>query len=133
VTDANQRLRCVLLGIGLNVNLAPGDIPDDLRDKATSVRIATGRVCDRIELAATLFNRLHSRYMEVVADGFAAVRPAWERYSALTGRRVTVIDGDARIFGLVRGIDSEGALLLDTDRGPQRILTGDVSIEGAYD
>jgi BirA family transcriptional regulator, biotin operon repressor / biotin---[acetyl-CoA-carboxylase] ligase len=61
------------------------------------------------------------------------VRPAWERYSALTGRRVTVIDGAARMVGVVRGIDSDGALLLETDDGPQRILTGDVSIEGAYD
>src|SRR5258707_8414596 len=107
VTDARQRLKCVLLGIGLNLNLAPGDVPDDLRDKATSVRIATGHACDRIEIAATLFNRLHSRYMEVEAGGFATVRPAWERYSALTGRRVTVIDGDARIVGVVRGIDSD--------------------------
>jgi len=71
--------------------------------------------------------------MEVEADGFATVRPAWDRYSALTGRRVTVIDGDARIVGVVRGIDSDGALMLATDVGPQRVLTGDVSIEGAYD
>jgi BirA family transcriptional regulator, biotin operon repressor / biotin---[acetyl-CoA-carboxylase] ligase len=133
VTDAAQGLRCVLLGIGLNVNLAVEDVPPDLRDKATSVRIATGRACDRIELAAALFNRLHSRYMEIEATGFAAVRPAWERYSALTGRRVTVVDGDARMSGLVRGIDDDGALLIDTDSGPARILTGDVSIEGAYD
>jgi BirA family transcriptional regulator, biotin operon repressor / biotin---[acetyl-CoA-carboxylase] ligase len=133
VTDARQHLRCVLLGIGLNVNLASKDVPPDLRDKATSVRIATGRACDRIELASALFNRLHSRYMETESAGFAAVRPAWERYSALTGRRVTVVDGEARTEGVVKGIDDEGALLIDSDKGPARILTGDVSIEGAYD
>ena len=133
VTDATQGLRCVLLGIGLNVNLAWSDLPADLRGKATSVRIATGRACDRIELAAALFNRLDSRYMEIEAAGFAAVRPAWERYSALTGRRVTVVDGDVRTAGLVRGIDDHGALLLETEAGPARIVTGDVSIEGAYD
>ena len=133
MTDAVQGLKCVLLGIGLNVNLPPDGVPPELRDKATSVRIATGRACDRIELASTLCNRLHSRYMEVEDAGFAAVRPAWERYSALTGRRVTVVDGDARIAGVVRGIDGDGALMLDTDAGPERILTGDVSIEGAYD
>jgi len=133
VTDAAQGLRCVLLGIGINVNLALKDVPTDLRDKATSVRIATGRPCDRIELASALFNRLDSRYMEIEASGFAAVRPAWERYSALTGRRVTVVEGDARTAGVVRGIDDDGALLLDTGAGPLRILTGDVSIEGAYD
>ncbi len=133
VTDAAQGLRCVLLGIGLNVNLALKDLPPDLRDKATSVRIATGRPCNRIELAAALFNRLHSRYMEIEGRGFAAVRPAWERYSALTGRRVTVADGDARTAGVVRGMDDDGALLIDTEEGPVRVLAGEVSIEGAYD
>ena len=132
VTDAAQGLKCVLLGIGLNVNLAPEDVPPDLRDKATSVRIATGRACDRIGLAEALFNRLQSRYMETEASGFAAVRSVWERYSALTGRRVTVVDGDARIIGVVRGIDADGALMLDTDAGQAKILTGDVSVEGAY-
>jgi BirA family transcriptional regulator, biotin operon repressor / biotin---[acetyl-CoA-carboxylase] ligase len=127
VTDPSRGLTCVLLGIGINVNLAPKDLPPDLRDKATSICIATGRACDRIELASTLFNRLHSRYMEIEETGFAAVRPAWERYSALTGRRVTVVDGDARTTGIVRGIDDDGALLLDTGAGPARILVGDVS------
>jgi BirA family transcriptional regulator, biotin operon repressor / biotin---[acetyl-CoA-carboxylase] ligase len=133
VTDAAQGLTCVLLGIGLNVNLALADVPPDLRDKATSVRIATGRPCDRIELASALFNRLHSRYMEIEAAGFAAVRPVWERYSALTGRRVTVVDDGARTAGVVRGIDDDGALILETGTGAMRILTGDVSIEGAYE
>jgi len=133
VTDFRQGLRCVLLGIGLNVNLPAADLLPELRDKATSVRIATGRECDRIALAKTLFNRLDSRYMEIERDGFAAIRPAWERYSALTGRRVTVVDGAARIAGVVRGIDADGALLLDTDTGAARIVTGDVSIEGVYD
>ncbi len=133
VTDPGQGLRCVLLGIGINVNLAPDQIPEELRDKATSIRIATGRQCDRIALAAALFNRLDSRYMEIQQHGFAVVRPRWEGYSALTGKRVTVIDGGARITGTVRGIDAEGALMLETESGPARIMTGDVTVAGAYD
>jgi BirA family transcriptional regulator, biotin operon repressor / biotin---[acetyl-CoA-carboxylase] ligase len=133
VTDSRQGLRCVLLGIGLNVNLPADAIPPELRDKATSVRIATGRECDRIALAGTLFNRLGSRYMEIETLGFAAIRPVWEQYSALTGRRVTVVDAATRIAGVVQGIDNDGALLLQTDTGTARIVTGDVSIEGAYD
>lgn len=133
VTDTNQRLACVLLGIGLNLNLAPEQIPEDLRGKATSVLAATGRTCDRTALAAELFSRLDTRYMETLSGGFAAVRPAWERYSALTGRRVTVVDGATRIVGTVRGIASDGALLLDVDGRAVRVLAGDVTIEGAYD
>jgi BirA family transcriptional regulator, biotin operon repressor / biotin---[acetyl-CoA-carboxylase] ligase len=133
VTDSRQRLACVLLGIGLNLNLAPEDIPVELRDRATSVMAATGRPCERVELAGELFSRLESRYMETQSGGFAAVRPLWERYSALTGRQVTVVDGLSRIGGTVRGIDPDGALLLEAEGGLVRVLAGDVSIEGAYD
>lgn len=133
VTDAAQGLRCVLLGIGLNINLASNDIPPELSGKATSVLIATGRECDRIQLAATLFNLLGVYYEAAEAGGFSAVRKVYERFFALNGRRVTVIDGRTTVAGVVRGIDAEGALILETGNGPVRILTGDVSLEGAYD
>lgn len=133
VSDADQRLACVLLGIGLNLNLAADELPDELRDRATSVLIETGRRCDRVELAAALFSRLDNRYMEFEARGFEAIRALWERYSALTGKRVTVVNGDAREAGIVEGIDSSGALMLDTGAATKRILAGDVTLEGAYD
>jgi BirA family biotin operon repressor/biotin-[acetyl-CoA-carboxylase] ligase len=133
VTDRSGGLSAVLLGIGINVNLAAGDIPAELRDKATSLRVALGRPCDRVELARALFSRLDSRYMEVVSGRFAATRQAFERYFALARRRVTVLDGTARTSGVALGIDDEGALLLETERGLVRILAGDVTVEGAYD
>jgi BirA family biotin operon repressor/biotin-[acetyl-CoA-carboxylase] ligase len=133
ITDPRQRLACVLLGIGINLNLAREQIPEDLRDKATSVLAAIGKACDRAAFAAELFSRLDTRYMETLSGGFAAVRPAWERYSALSGRHVTVVDGQSRTRGTVIGIDADGALLLEADGRTIRVLTGDVSVEGAYD
>jgi BirA family transcriptional regulator, biotin operon repressor / biotin---[acetyl-CoA-carboxylase] ligase len=133
VTDSRESLLCVLLGIGLNVNLAAGDIPPELRGKATSVAIAAGRPVDRIAIADALFSALDSRYMETLTRGFDTVRAEWERFSALTGKRVAVADGGARQLGVMRGIDADGALLLDTGAQVRRILAGDVTIEGAYD
>ncbi|MGA2411445.1 MAG: biotin--[acetyl-CoA-carboxylase] ligase [Candidatus Binataceae bacterium] len=132
VTDANHGLQCVLLGIGLNLNLTARDIPPELQDKATSVLVATGYPCDRVQIASALLQKLDTRYMETERSGFDAIRPVWERYSALTGKTVAVIDGGSRIEGTVIGIDAGGALLLKTDEGVTRILTGDVTIEGAY-
>ncbi len=132
IADAKQQLSCVLIGIGLNLNLGLEDIPADLRDKATSVRIATGHRCDRIGVAATLFNRLNSRYMEVEAHGFAALRAEYERYFALTGKIVTVVDGTSRISGRVSGIDADGAMMLETANGTIHVMAGEVSVEGAY-
>lgn len=133
VTDSRQNLTSVLLGIGLNLNLAADDMPEEIRPRATSVLIASGRKCDRVAVANALFLRLNTRYMEIETRGFATIRPLWERYSALTGKRVTVIEQSARETGVVRGIDSDGALLLDTAAGVRRVVAGDVTLEGAYD
>jgi BirA family biotin operon repressor/biotin-[acetyl-CoA-carboxylase] ligase len=133
VTDAQSHLSCVLLGIGININLAAADIPAELRDKATSLRVATGHPCDRIAIADSLFNLLDSRYMETLTRGFEAVRPMWERYSALTGKRVAIVVGDRRESGVVIGIDAGGALLLDIGERVERIVAGEVSVEGAYE
>jgi BirA family transcriptional regulator, biotin operon repressor / biotin---[acetyl-CoA-carboxylase] ligase len=133
VTDQSRGLQCVLLGIGLNLNLAARDIPPDLRDKATSVLVATGYPCDRSGITSALLQKLNTRYMETERSGFGAVRPVWEHYSALTGRIVSVLDGESRMTGKVVGIDADGALILETSAGTVRVLTGDVSIEGAYD
>jgi BirA family transcriptional regulator, biotin operon repressor / biotin---[acetyl-CoA-carboxylase] ligase len=133
LTDPRQHLECVLLGIGLNINLAPSDIPPELRDKATSLRIASGHPCDRIAVADSLFSLLDSRYMETVTRGFEAVRPEWERFSALTGKRVAIADGGRRETGLVRGIDGDGALLLEVEGRVRRIVAGEVTVEGAYE
>ena len=133
MTDSSSGPICVLLGIGLNLNLAADDIPPELRDKATSVLATTGRQVDRIQLAGQLFNLLDMHYKAVQRDGFAAVRSLYEHYFALDGQQVTVVDGNSKISGLVRGIDPDGALILETRAGAVRILTGDVSLEGAYD
>jgi BirA family biotin operon repressor/biotin-[acetyl-CoA-carboxylase] ligase len=133
VTSERQELACVLLGIGLNLNLALHEVPEELRERATSVRIATGRRCDRIAVAATLFNRLNSRYMEAQESGFAAMKMAYERYFALAGKQVAVIDGAVRVAGRVVGIDDTGALMLETQAGTARVVAGEVSVEGAYD
>jgi BirA family biotin operon repressor/biotin-[acetyl-CoA-carboxylase] ligase len=133
VTDAKRGLLFVLLGIGLNLNLTADGIPPELRGKATSVLIASGRVCDRVQFAATLFNLLDVRYRAAEAGRFAAVRSVYEHYFALNGKRVTVVEGGMATSGVVRGIDAGGALMLETLNGLARILTGDVSLEGAYD
>ena len=51
-----------ILGVGLNVNQAPEEFPEELRDQATSLAIATGRLQDRTELAIALLQNLDRSY-----------------------------------------------------------------------
>ncbi|HEY2107892.1 MAG TPA: biotin--[acetyl-CoA-carboxylase] ligase [Candidatus Binataceae bacterium] len=120
---------CVLLGLGVNLNLTGRQVPAELRDIATSVLIETGQQCDRVKFAATLFARLDERLRQVQESGFGPIAPLWERYSVLTGKHVTVFDGQSRHSGAVKGIDHDGALLLVEDGNIQRVLAGDVTVE----
>jgi BirA family biotin operon repressor/biotin-[acetyl-CoA-carboxylase] ligase len=120
---------CVLLGVGINLNLTARQMPEELREIATSVLIETGRECDRVKFAATLFARLDERVRQVQQSGFAPIAPIWERYSVLKDKRITVFDGQSRHSGRVQGIDHDGALLLVEDGAVQRILAGDVTVE----
>jgi BirA family transcriptional regulator, biotin operon repressor / biotin---[acetyl-CoA-carboxylase] ligase len=59
----------VVLGIGVNVNQQPGELPQDVR--ATSLRIVTGRELDRAPLLAEIMARLERSYERWVS-GLAA-------------------------------------------------------------
>ncbi len=133
IVAPDQRLQYVLLGVGLNLNLAENDIPEDLRWRATSVLAATGQRCDRVGVADELFARLETRYREHAKSGFAGLKPTYDRYCALKGKKVSVVAGGQPRSGLVLGVDETGALLLEVGASVDRILAGDVSVESAYE
>jgi BirA family biotin operon repressor/biotin-[acetyl-CoA-carboxylase] ligase len=59
---AEAREGRVVLGIGINVNIAEGDLPEDVDLPATSLLAETGRATDRAELLVELLDRLERRY-----------------------------------------------------------------------
>lgn len=127
-----DRIRAVVLGIGVNLNAPARAFPAELRSIATSVQLATGVLVDRPRFAAALCATLEDVYDRTVRDGFAVIAPEWESYSCLTGRRVTIDCGGRRSEGTVRGIDATGRLVLDGATGEERIMAGDVSIVNGY-
>lgn len=59
---AEAREGRVVLGIGINVNVPAGQLPEDVDRRATSLLVETGRELDRAELLAELLERLEGRY-----------------------------------------------------------------------
>ena len=127
-----DRVRAVVLGIGVNLNAPARAFPTELRAMATSVLLATGTPVDRPRFVATLAAELEAVYDRVVREGFAAIVPEWESFSCLTGREVTIDGGGTRSSGIVRGIDTSGRLVLDGPDGEERVLAGDVSLVNGY-
>ena len=52
---------------------------------------------------------------------------AWDKYDWLRGQTISVDQSDGQMKGICRGIDTDGALILQTDSGRQRVISGSVS------
>lgn len=124
-------VRGVALGIGLNVNITREQMPQDLRETATSLREATGRAPDRMIDRTVLVRRLLET-VEIWSDRLAAGDPrdilqAWATWSETLGRQVKVITPQRIVTGLAQGVTGEGALILRLHNGTEEIVTaGDV-------
>lgn len=122
-----------IVGIGVNTNHVPEDFPEDLRAKATSLRIATGRAIDRAALAAAILRELDARFRRIDSS-FDELLAEATRRSSLLGRWVQVRSGDTSIEGTAESLDPAGQLRLRTGDAELRTLSaGEVTIVGAAD
>ena len=125
-----DKVRCVVLGIGIDVNLDAGELPAELKKTATSLKIETGETVSRAELASAILRELDEDYSRVCAGKFQKIADEWEEHCATIGRNVTVQIGDRKIRGRAESLGEDGALLLRTEHGHlERITGGDVTLE----
>jgi BirA family biotin operon repressor/biotin-[acetyl-CoA-carboxylase] ligase len=125
-----DRVKYVILGIGVDVNLAAGEFPAELRKTVTSLKIELGEPVSRPELATAILRELDRDYARVCAGQFTAVADEWEEHCTTIGRHVTIQIGDRRVRGRAESLDADGALLLRTEHGHlERIIGGDVTLE----
>jgi len=118
-----------VVGLGLN-----GAIPDsrgaEIDIPWTDLRsLAGGTLPDRNQLVAALLDNLISLLHGYPSEGLAAYQAAWNRLDQLAGQSVTVHTGREAISGIARGIDSRGALQLETSAGMQSFEGGEVSLK----
>ncbi len=128
VRGSDPEIRELVMGMGLNVNQSPGDFPPDLRERATSVRIETGRPTERAPILAALLEGCERRYARLLRGEAPELLREWETLSAIPRGGSVVVDGPSgRREGSVAGVDEEGALLLqESGGGMVRIPFGEI-------
>jgi BirA family biotin operon repressor/biotin-[acetyl-CoA-carboxylase] ligase len=125
-----DRVRHVILGIGVDVNIGANELPAELKKTATSLKLESGGTISRAELAVAILRELDAGYARVCAGKFPAIADEWEAHCATIGKNVTVQIGDRKIRGHAESLDAAGALLLRTEHGRLEPITGgDVTLE----
>jgi BirA family biotin operon repressor/biotin-[acetyl-CoA-carboxylase] ligase len=111
--------------VGYGINLTTSAFPSDLRIRATSLEGQSGLTPDRARVLVETLAALASRYGDLLAGRFDAILDAWRaRAPAAVGARITWTAGSHVQSGVTAGVDDDGALLVRTERGIERIVRG---------
>jgi BirA family biotin operon repressor/biotin-[acetyl-CoA-carboxylase] ligase len=116
-------VRASVVGIGVNVNIAPHEFPPGLAMPATSLMVLAGKPLDRSELVRSLIQRLDHYYSAVLGNDVASIWGRWRELADLVGDdvRVTLRDGD--LLGRLVDVRPDRGIYVETKPHLVRELT----------
>lgn len=121
-----QEVEQVIVGIGINT----GAVPLELREIATSIQRETKQQGLRNELIAEVINQFEEIYLDYIKrDKRQDIIDYYDSKLFIKGQTVLVVDGDKEETAMVRGIDNEGALIVENEDGEtKRLITGEIKL-----
>ena len=117
-TTTPDRTMAVVIGIGLNINAALDNFPEDLRSGATTIAAEGGRPFDRVPILADLFLRLEQRMDRLFLDGPSGMVEEFTRRCSTLGKTVRVtLEEQGIVQGVAESIGPDGCLRLRVTSG----------------
>ncbi len=117
----------VIIGVGINVN--NHSFPDDLKQKAASLRQIKGENIDRIDILAGFLENFEILYQTAVNYGFEGIFQKWRSLCCNLGKHVNIIGRTESFSGVALDINNDGALLVRTeDEKIVQVISGDISL-----
>ena len=114
----------LVVGIGVNLNNSVSDAPEELKQRMTSMLDIHGHTFCR---TTTLGDIAYQIVQVVRAADFADLPERWEPHCWLTGKKVSIQQGDNTLTGTCTGINASGAILLQTETGQVAASSGVVT------
>ena len=122
-----DRIHFVILGIGVNLNMDEKAFSKEIQTVATSLRIEMGQTVSRKVFLQSLLQALERWYSIFLKEGNDVLLEAWRDWAQIKGRRVKVTSFGETFVGAAIDVDSDGALILETEDGKRRrVVAGDV-------
>lgn len=125
-----DHIQHLIVGLGLNINAGMDAFPEDLKAKASSLKIERGSSLHFNRLAAaitSLILRESERYFETPMED--VIQGKWDDFDFLRGKRVIAKGIRQSTEGVACGIDSSGHLLIKLDNGDKyAVNSGEVTM-----
>lgn len=125
VASEAQRVRQAVVGVGINANWPPEEMPSELQGIATSLSAVAGRSIDRVELLRRLLEALEDELVGLEAG--RSPLPRYREACVTLGRAVIVDTPSGRIEGFAVELDDRGALVVDAGGSRISVASGEVA------
>lgn len=122
----------MVIGTGINANMT--EFSEELKDKATSLRMEMGRSVNRASLIAESMKCFEKNYeiFEKTQD-LSGLIEDYQAVLANLNQPVRVLEPGHEYSGIARGINEKGELLVEREDGTvTAVYSGEVSVRGLY-
>lgn len=127
----SDRLDFVAIGIGINVNHT--DFPDEIKSKATSLFLETGKKIDRNDFFRCVINYLDKVLSSFLVSVSLDDIQSFKKLCATIGKKVKVNRNNKIIEGTAIDITSIGELVICDNDGKEILInSGEVTVQGIY-
>ncbi|AIU68100.1 bifunctional biotin--[acetyl-CoA-carboxylase] ligase/biotin operon repressor BirA [Vibrio coralliilyticus] len=117
------------LVIGMGLNLMMSEATEGITQPWASLdEVADNQQIDRNQLAISMINTLHKALDDYECYGMAGFVERWNRLDNFINRPVKLLMGPREISGTARGINEQGAVLLETESGLETFIGGEISL-----
>ena len=127
----SDRVNYLVTGIGLNVNIEKNIFPSDLRSKVTSLKAQDpgNMPVARVNLLQQILLELEHYYTRFLQGDWEKIIHEYRSFDILTGKTVRIRQGEDIISGKVTEIDSEGRLVVKSNKQILRVIAGEVTFQ----
>ncbi|WP_374239540.1 biotin--[acetyl-CoA-carboxylase] ligase [Zoogloea sp.] len=127
LVSGRGRPSAAVIGVGINLRLPPEAAIESALGVTDLARCLDAPPAGS-RLLGLVLAQLH-RLLGICAEaGFEPLRGAWQQRNAFAELPVQILGEAEPLAGTCVGVDSDGALLLQTSEGLRRVLSGDVSL-----
>jgi BirA family biotin operon repressor/biotin-[acetyl-CoA-carboxylase] ligase len=135
-TKEPEKMRPIVVGIGLNLRLDESTLPAELAGRISSLEQIAGMPLDPNEVVAHLCIDIESVYETLKAKQTEAIISGWRARSVTLNQEVVVTSGNNSMEGLAIDIDNTGALIIQQSDGQlHKLHAGEITIrskDGSY-
>lgn len=126
-----DRVNYIVVGIGINVNMTY--FPEELRDKATSLTLVSGKKYHRAGIIQQVMKYFEEYYQRFVRTGsLTFMKQEYDESLVHMNKEISVHEIRQVWRGTSRGINDIGELIVSTGEGDRVVRSGEVSIRGIY-